>query len=148
MKKVLTSEQTQFLNDLTLQYGDMLTKYAYRFFGYQPNKLEIAQDAVQETFLKAVQEVETLMEHPNIAAWLKVSLKYTLFNTNVLWAAGQSYSGKEFCNCSAQPGKSNYEDAVDILPSRYRLVLDPSGPLATGCNGSGSFSVFDTILGK
>lgn len=57
-------------------------------------------------------------------------------------------SGKEFCNCSAQPGKSNYEDAVDILPSRYRLVLDPSGPLATGCNGSGSFSVFDTILGK
>ena len=69
-------------------------------------------------------------------------------STNVLWAAGQSYSGKEFCNCSAQPGKSNYEDAVDILPSRYRLVLDPSGPLATGCNGSGSFSVFDTILGK
>lgn len=80
MKKVLTSEQTQFLNDLTLQYGDMLTKYAYRFFGYQPNKLEIAQDAVQETFLKAVEEVETLMEHPNVAAWLKVSLKYTLFN--------------------------------------------------------------------
>lgn len=80
MKKVLTSEQIQFLNDLTLQYGDMLTKYAYRFFGYQSNKFEIAQDAVQETFLKAVQEVETLMEHPNIAAWLKVSLKYTLFN--------------------------------------------------------------------
>ena len=80
MKKVLTSEQIQFLNDLTLQYGDMLTKYAYRFFGYQPNKLEIAQDAVQETFLKAVQEVETLIEHPNVAAWLKVSLKYTLFN--------------------------------------------------------------------
>jgi len=80
MKKVLTSEQTQFLNDLTLQYGDMLTKYAYRFFGYQPSKLEIAQDAVQETFLKAVVEVETLMEHPNVAAWLKVSLKYTLFN--------------------------------------------------------------------
>lgn len=80
MKKVLTSEQTQFLHDLTLQYGDMLTKYAYRFLGYQPNKFEIAQDAVQETFLKAVQEVETLKEHPNIAAWLKVSLKYTLFN--------------------------------------------------------------------
>ena len=69
-------------------------------------------------------------------------------STNVLWAAGQSYSGKEFCNCSAQPGKSDYEEAVDILPSRYRLVLDPSGPLATGCNGSGAFSVFDTILGK
>lgn len=80
MKKVLTSEQLQFLDDLTLQYGDMLTKYAYRFFGYQPSKLEIAQDAVQDTFLKAVQDVEELMIHPNKAAWLKVSLKYTLFN--------------------------------------------------------------------
>lgn len=80
MKKVLTSEQLQFLVDLTLQYGDMLTKYAYRFFGYKPSKLEIAQDAVQETLLKAVQDVEALMVHPNKAAWLKVSLKYTLFN--------------------------------------------------------------------
>lgn len=80
MKKVLTSEQLQFLADLTLQYGDMLTKYAYRFFGYQPSKLEIAQDAVQETLLKAVQDVEALMVHPNKVAWLKVSLRYTLFN--------------------------------------------------------------------
>ena len=80
MKKALSSEQLKFLDDLTVQYGDMLTKYAYRFFGYQPNKLETAQDAVQDTFLKAVQDVDSLMAHPNKAAWLKVSLKYTLFN--------------------------------------------------------------------
>lgn len=80
MKKKLTNEQAQFLYDLTLKYGDILTKYAYRFFGYQPHRFQNAQDAVQETFVKAVQDVENLMEHPNKAAWLKVSLRFTLFN--------------------------------------------------------------------
>lgn len=119
MKKVLTSEQTQFLNDLTLQYGDMLTKYAYRFFGYQPNKLEIAQDAVQETFLKAVQEVETLMRHPNKAAWLKVSLKYTLFNIqrDPYWQHEEPQAA--IINHSAS--KDLITDALDQIDSLPRL---------------------------
>lgn len=64
-------------------------------------------------------------------------------STNTLWAAGQSGAGKEFCNASAKPGKSGSNSCTDILPGRYRVVLDPSGPLATGCNGSGSFDAWD-----
>lgn len=80
MKKELTQEEAYFLHELVLQYSDVLTKYAYRFYSYQPHMLQTAQDAVQDTFLKAVQDVQMLMTHPNIAAWLKVSLKYSLLN--------------------------------------------------------------------
>lgn len=80
MKKNITQEEVDFLRDIVLRYGDILTKYAYRFYSYQPHMLQTAQDAVQDTFLKAVQDVQVLMAHPNIAAWLKVSLKYTLLN--------------------------------------------------------------------
>lgn len=80
MEKSLTGEQYEFLNALVLRYGDALTKYAYRFLGYQPHLQQTAQDAVQETFLKAVKEVEALMVHPNVAGWLKVSLRNVLLN--------------------------------------------------------------------
>lgn len=80
MRKSLTDEQCEFLRELVVRYGDALTKYAYRFFGYQSNFQQISQDAVQETFLKAVKDVEILMTHPNVAGWLKVSLRNVLLN--------------------------------------------------------------------
>ena len=70
-------------------------------------------------------------------------VKNNATSTNTLWAAGQSGSGKEFCNCSAQPGKNGSKHVTDILPGVYRVVLDPSGPLAKGCDGSGGFSAYD-----
>ena len=58
MKKRLTEAQATYLRELTLQSADVLTKYAYRFFGYQPHMREIAEEAVQDTYLKAVEEIE------------------------------------------------------------------------------------------
>lgn len=80
MKKSLTNEQEEFLYEIITKYGDTLTKYAYRYLGYQPHMLQIAEDAVQETFVKAIQDVDLLMNHPNQIAWLKVSLRYSLLN--------------------------------------------------------------------
>ena len=80
MKKVLSEAQIDFLCDLTLKSADMLTKYAYRFFGYLPHMREIAEEAVQDTYLKAVEDIETLMKHPNPIGWLKVSLRNILLN--------------------------------------------------------------------
>lgn len=80
MKKKLTEEQANYLRELTLQSADVLTKYAYRFFGYQPHMREIAEEAVQDTYLKAVEDVESLMKHPNKIGWLKVSLRNILLN--------------------------------------------------------------------
>lgn len=61
-------------------------------------------------------------------------------STNTLWAAGQSQTGKEYCQTSAAPGRNNSRTATDILTGRYRVVLDPQGPNYSGCNGSGSHS--------
>ena len=61
MKKVMSEAQANFLRDLALQSADVLTKYAYRFFGYQLHMREIAAEAVQDTYLKAVEDIETLM---------------------------------------------------------------------------------------
>ncbi|MDO5377298.1 MAG: hypothetical protein Q4G52_03085 [Clostridia bacterium] len=61
-------------------------------------------------------------------------------STNVLWAAGQSKSGNEFCKASAKAGENGNAHAKDIKGGEYRVVLDPSGPMMKGCNGSGSHS--------
>ena len=80
MKKRLTEEQAQFLDDLVRRYSDTLTKYARRFFNSQQHMDPIADEAVQETWLKAVEEVEKLMNHPNPIGWLHTSLRYSLLN--------------------------------------------------------------------
>ena len=80
MKKVMSEAQANFLRELTLQSADVLTKYAYRFFGYQLHMREIAEEAVQDTYLKAVEDIEALMTHPNPIGWLKVSLRNILLN--------------------------------------------------------------------
>jgi RNA polymerase sigma factor (sigma-70 family) len=76
----LTEAQEQFLNRLPEKYGAALSKYAYRFFGYQRHMLPAVEDAVQETFIKAVGEVERLMNHPNPLGWLYTALRFVLLN--------------------------------------------------------------------
>ncbi len=80
MRMKLSEEQIDFLNQLPLLYGDMLTKYAYRFFGYQQSMYQAAEDAVQDTFIRALYHVDALMSHPNVAGWLVTGLRYTLLN--------------------------------------------------------------------
>lgn len=77
---MLTEEQLRFLTELAERYGDMLTEYAWRFWAYRQHMLPAAQDAVQEVFVKAVQHADSLMSHPNQAAWLKASLKHHLIS--------------------------------------------------------------------
>lgn len=76
----LTEAQEQFLNQLPVKYSDTLSKYAYRFFGYKRHMLPAVEDAVQETFIKAVGEVERLMTHPNPLGWLYTALRFVLLN--------------------------------------------------------------------
>ncbi len=78
--KRLTEEQERFLNQLPAEYGDALSKYAYRFFGYQRHMLPAVEDAVQETFVRAVHEVECLLKHPNPLGWLLTVLRFVLLN--------------------------------------------------------------------
>lgn len=109
MKKTLSKEQVEFLNSLTLQYGNTLTKYAYRFYGYRPHMYQTAEDAVQETLIKAINDVDTLMNHPNRIGWLKLCLRNVLLN-----ARREQYRKYE-----------QLQDSVSESPEgRLQIVLD------------------------
>lgn len=81
MRKSLTTEQAAFLDDLAVRCSDMLMNYAMRFLRYQAHLYPLAQECVQETFVRAIACVDTLMQHENPVGWLKVSLKYHLLNS-------------------------------------------------------------------
>ena len=80
MRKRLTEQQYQYINSLPGLYGDALLKYAVRFLGYKQHLLPLAEDALQETWLKAIENVDALMQHENPSAWLKLCLKRILLN--------------------------------------------------------------------
>ena len=80
MHKSLTEQQYTFVSSLPRLYGDALLKYAVRFLGYKPHLLHMAEDALQETWIKAIEHVDILMQHENPSAWLKLCLKRILLN--------------------------------------------------------------------
>jgi len=80
MQKRLTDKQVAFLEELALSYSDVLMQYAMRFLNYQPHLRPLAQECVQEVFLRAIKCVDGLMAHENPVGWLKVVLKHLLLN--------------------------------------------------------------------
>ena len=80
MRRKLTKEQNDFLSAMPGLYGDALLKYAVRFLGYKTHLQHMAEDALQTTWLKAIENVDELMQHDNPAAWLKLCLKRILLN--------------------------------------------------------------------
>lgn len=80
MRRKLTKQQHAFISALPGIYGDALLKYAVRFLGYKSHLQYLAEDALQETWLKAIENVDTLMQHENPSAWLKLCLKRVLLN--------------------------------------------------------------------
>lgn len=80
MQKRLTDKQAAFLEELAIRYSDVLMQYALRFLNYQPHLRPLAQECVQETFLRAIKCVDGLMSHENPVGWLKVVLKHLLLN--------------------------------------------------------------------
>lgn len=93
MSKRLTDKQAAFLEELAIRYSDVLMQYAMRFLNYQPHLRPLAQECVQETFLRAVQCVDGLMAHENPVGWLKVAVKHQLLNR----VASASHLREELC---------------------------------------------------
>ncbi|MBQ8616037.1 MAG: sigma-70 family RNA polymerase sigma factor [Clostridia bacterium] len=80
MRKRLTNEQYAFLDDLAIRYSDVLMSYAMRFLNYRQHLQPLAQECVQDVFLRAVANVEALMKHENPVGWLKVTLRHILLH--------------------------------------------------------------------
>lgn len=67
----MNPDQDKFISQLYQEYFGKLTIYAAASLKSQ-NK---AQDVVQDTFHEAITHIDILMQHPNPAGWLMVTLK-------------------------------------------------------------------------
>ena len=80
MKQELTDMQSAFLTNMVETYGDMLYHYCAKCVNYNQKLMPFIPDLVQEVYLKASANVDTLMHHNNIPGWLKKSCHFSLLN--------------------------------------------------------------------
>lgn len=59
--------------------------------------------------------------------------------TNTLWIAAERESGGVIDKISCRPGESSAMD-LHMEQETAHVLLDPAGPLATGCHGWGKIS--------
>ena len=64
-------DQDRLIEQLYQKYFGMLTLYATASLKNQ----SCVQDVVQDTFHEAINHADVLMQHPNPAGWLKLTLK-------------------------------------------------------------------------
>lgn len=76
----LTRGQAAFLNELYLNCGPALYRYARHFLGERPYTQGSVQDALQETWLRAVRDVDRLISHEKPDAWLLLTLRHVLLD--------------------------------------------------------------------
>lgn len=92
MKKPLSEARANFMDEMILQSADILTRYAYRYFDHQPSMQKIAEKAVQDTYLKAADQIELLMQLSSPLGWLKDNLEKELLRIKRRrwWQSGES----------------------------------------------------------
>lgn len=111
MHKHLTDKQAAFLEELVIRYSDVLMQYAMRFLNYQLHLRPLAQECVQEAFLRAVKCVDGLMAHENPVGWLKVVLKHLLLNHT----GSAKYQREELCGDISVHAAAIGQSAMDAL---------------------------------
>ncbi len=111
MSKRLTDKQAAFLDELAIRYSDVLMQYAMRFLNYQPHLRPLAQECVQETYLRAVKCVDGLMGHENPVGWLKVVLKHLLLNR----IGSANHQREELCGDVSAHAAALGQSAEDAL---------------------------------
>lgn len=111
MHKRLTDKQAAFLEELAIRCSDVLMQYAMRFLNYQPHLRPLAQECVQEAFLRAVKCVDGLMAHENPVGWLKVVLKHLLLNR----IGSATHQREELCGDVSVHAAAIGQSAMDAL---------------------------------
>jgi len=120
MSKRLTDKQAAFLDELAIRYSDVLMQYAMRFLNYQPHLRSLAQECVQEAYLRAVKCVDGLMAHENPVGWLKVVLKHLLLNR----VGSAKHRREELCgdvSAHAAALDQSAEDALALWETHQQL---------------------------
>lgn len=91
-------EKQDFLEQLYRDHAENLRLYSYALLGKQPEFWPLAEDCVQQTFLKAMRQIHSLRQHGAPYLWLYKTCQYTTltemktlkrraksFNTQLRW---------------------------------------------------------------
>lgn len=70
-------EKQDFLEQLYRDHAESLRLYSYALLGKQPEFLPLAEDCVQQTFLKAMRQIQSLRQHGAPYLWLYKTCQYT-----------------------------------------------------------------------
>lgn len=62
------------------KYHDLLLRWCYRYCSYDPELAGMAEDFVQDAFVKALNQPEKVAHHPKPLAWLIVACKNSIMN--------------------------------------------------------------------
>lgn len=81
MKRQLTDDEERFIENIFVSYNEALERYGRKCVSYKNHLYSCVEDALQLTFLKAIDHVDTLMKHENVIGWLKESYYHELQHT-------------------------------------------------------------------
>lgn len=74
------TEKNEFIAMLFSEYYTALRKDCIRYIRHDPKFLTLVDDCIQETFIKAYRNYDTLKTHPNIAGWLSIASRNYLMS--------------------------------------------------------------------
>lgn len=112
------------IEELIDQYGDDILRLCLLYMGDR----QLAEDAFQETFIKAWKGLDSFRGESGVKTWLSHIAANTcrdMLRTGWLRAMRKSRSVDEMMNLAAPDGAQSREltDAVRALPGKYREVI-------------------------
>ena len=75
-----TNEREKFITELYSLYAETLDRHCRAYVAYAPEADGLIAECVQETFLSAFSEYETLKDHPCPRGWLLKTCHHRLLN--------------------------------------------------------------------
>lgn len=73
---MLPDDEREWLESLYRQNYPVLLTLCMADFDFRPSCRELAEECVQDTFVKAILELDRLRRHPNPPAWLRTACKH------------------------------------------------------------------------
>ena len=111
----------QLIEALYRTNRDKMFRYAYRLI----ERVDKAEELVQEAFVLALIHESKLMNHPNPMSWLFVTLKYQIMNDRRRKESSSEISLDDFFSLEAEPLKETLDTSLpkELSDSERQLLI-------------------------
>lgn len=119
----------EILQNIAEAYGKELWNYAFSIVG----KAEIADDVIQDVFLKVLEKLQTFRGASSMKTWLLSITRNTAYNSRSKWLIRKTISFDNWSDQHSSPSAetvaiehfelNNAWEVVMILPIKFREVL-------------------------